>query len=393
MSDQGAGHPDDRSTNQVPAPVNVPASTPVATGVRRSGTAVGVVLIVLGGIMLFGKYLPWFDLLRLWPLIIIVGGVAEMFRGRGEPVVKRVAEGLGSIAVGLVLLGNTFGYLPWTVWITMLSLWPLLLVAVGIELLGKGLGLTWVRALSNVVLLVGLFYGVFVLQPGSVGLGLIIPGVTPVGSPYSVSQPHDPAIRDGSATVKVGATRLGIEAGSDLARISGTSPKDGVPTLTKTVVSGVADVKVEETSGRTVVLGLSERSMDLTLDESVTWKDVELDVGAVQADADLSRLIVDSLSVNVGASDLRIKIGDRSKDVKVDISGGVANITLRVPAASSVTLDSKSGLSLVSVPPSFRRLSGMPVLGESSWRSDGSGGPRIAVSMQSGVSNLTIETY
>lgn len=392
MSDQDAGRPDDRTSQQAQVPVSAQTPTPVATGVRRGGTAVGVVLIVLGGIMLFGRYVPWFDLFRLWPLIIIVGGVTEMFRGRGEPAVKRVAEGVGSVAVGLVLLGNTFGYLPWTVWITMLSLWPLALVALGIELLGRGLGLTWVRVLSNVVLLLGLSYGVFVLQPGAVGLG--IPGVTrAAGSPYSASQPHDAAIRDGSVTVKVGATRLGIDAGSDLARISGTSPKDGVPALTKTVVSGVADVKVEEGSGQTVVLGISERSMDLALDDSVTWKDVELDVGAVQADADLSRLIVESVSANVGASDLRVKLGDRSKDVKVDISGGVANITLWVPVASSVTVDSKSGLSLISVPPGFQHLSGMPILGASSWKSEGSGGPRIAVSMQSGVSNLTIETY
>jgi hypothetical protein len=384
VSDQGTERPDEHASAPSPIPVTAPR-------VRRSGTAIGVVLIVLGAIMLFGRYLPSFDLFRLWPLIIVGGGVAEIIRGRGEPALKRVAEGVGTIAVGLVLLGNTFGYLPWTAWITMLSLWPLALVALGIELLGRGLGLTWVRALSNVVLLLGLFYGAFVLQPGTVGLR--VPGIMPAGSPYSATQPHDSAVRDGSVTVKVGATRLGIGAGSDLARISGASAVDGVPTLTKTVASGVADVTVDDASGRTVVVGLTERTMELALDDSVTWKHLELDVGAVQADADLSGLIVKSVSANVGASDLRITIGGRSNDVNVDISGGVANVTLRIPESSPVTVDSKSGLSLISVPPAFRRLSGVPILGESSWKSDGSGGPRIAVSMQSGVSNLTIETY
>jgi hypothetical protein len=71
----------------------------------------------------------------------------------------------------------------------------------------------------------------------------------------------------------------------------------------------------------------------------------------------------------------------------------VANVTLRLPARSAVTVDSKSGLSNVTVPSSFRRLSGVPFLGESSWQAAGSGGPRIAVTTQSGVSNLTIETY
>jgi hypothetical protein len=386
MSEQDAGRP------EWEAPARAPAPSPAATGVRRGGTVAGVVLVCVGLIMLFGRYVPWFDLLRLWPLIIVIGGVAEMLRRR-EPAIKRVAEGVGSIAVGLVLLGNTFGYLPWTVWITMLSLWPLALVALGIELLGRGLGLTWVRALSNVVLLLGLFYGVFVLQPGTIGLGLSVPGVVPAGAPYYDSRPHDAAIRDGSVTVKVGATRLGIRAGSDLVRIGGTAPKGGAPTLTKTVLAGSADIEVREDSGRSVVFGLQERSLDLALDDTVTWIGLELDVGAVQADADLRGLKVEAVSANVGASDLRITLGDRANDVKVDISGGVANITLRVPADASVTVDSKSGLSLINVPPTFRRLSGVPILGESSWKADGSGGPRIAIGMQSGVSNLTIETY
>jgi hypothetical protein len=372
-------------------PPQLPAQ-PV-TGVKRGGTAIGIVLVCLGAIMLFGRYVPWLDLFRLWPLIIVIGGVAEMVRPHREPVLKRVAEGAGTVAVGLVLLGNTFGYIPWTVWITMLSLWPLLLVALGIELLGRGFGLTWVRALSNVVLLLGLLYGVFVLQPGTVGSGLAIPGLTRTGPSYSDSRPHDTAVRDGSATIKAGATLLKVGAGTDLARIGGNAPADAVPTLAVAVTSGTAAVTVQEPSRRTVVFGIQDRSLDLMLDREVTWKDVEFDVGAVQAQADLGGLVVEKVSANVGASDLTVTIGDRSRHVSVDVSGGVANVTLRVPASAEVTLDSKSGLSNVAVPAGFRRLSGIPFLGESSWRSDGSGGPQIAVTMQSGVSNLTIETY
>lgn len=133
--------------------------------------------------------------------------------------------------------------------------------------------------------------------------------------------------------------------------------------------------------------------MDLALDGTVVWKRLQLDVGAVQADADLRELQVEDVEINVGASDLLITLGRRVDSVGVRISGGAANITLRVPADAAVTIDSKSGLSNINVPPGFRRVSGMPVLGESSWMSEGSGGPRISVSMQSGVSNLNVETY
>ena len=379
----------DEETRQPEAP------TPdhIRSGVRHGGTTVGVILVIVGLVMLFGRFVQWFDLFRLWPLLIVIGGVVEIFRGRREPLVKRVAEGAGSIALGLVLLGNTFGYLSWGVWITIVSLWPLLLVAFGIELLGRGLGLPWVRALSNVVLLVGLLYGAFIMAPGTVGLGFDVPGLTQPGSPYTASKPHDASVQTGTATVRAGATHLQIGAGTDLAAISGMAPAGSVPSLLSTVSGGAAEVTVAEPSRSVVVFGVQQRTLDLTLDSAVAWKNVRLDIGAVQASADLSALKVEGVSANVGASDLSITIGALAPMVAVDVSGGAANVMLRVPANAAVKVDSKSGLSNVNVPLGYRHISGLPVIGDSSWASDGSGGPTIAVTLQSGVSNLTIETY
>lgn len=381
MSDQDAGQRDKPTVAQV------------QSGVRRSGTTVGVILVVVGAAMLTSRWVPWFDVVRLWPLLIVIGGVVQILHGHGDPAIKRAAEGAGSIAVGLVLLGNTFGYLPWGVWITIVSLWPLLLVALGVELLGRGLGLPWVRALSNVVLIAGLLYGAFVLAPGTVGLGVNIPGLSRSGSAYATAKPHDSAVTSGTATIKAGATRLKVGAGPDLARISGIAPSGSVPTLSSTVDAGRATVAVDEPSRSVVVFGVQQRTLDLTLDSAVTWNELRFDVGAVQADADLSGLKVEAVSVNVGASDLTLRIGKSAPAVTVDISGGAANLVLRVPASAAVRLDSKSGLSNVTVPLGFKHISGLPVLGESSWASEGAGGPTVTVTLQSGVSNLTVETY
>ena len=51
--------------------------------------------------------------------------------------VRKVFSGLNIIVVGVILLANTLGYLPWSVWWTILSLWPLLLVAAGLDVLGS----------------------------------------------------------------------------------------------------------------------------------------------------------------------------------------------------------------------------------------------------------------
>jgi len=332
--------------------------------------------------------------LRLWPLIIVISGLFQIFRPGGDVWIKRAAEGVGSIAVGLVLLGNTFGFIPWTVWLTMLSLWPLLLVGLGIELLGRGLHLNWLRALSNVFLTLGLLYGVFVLGPGWTGGGLPVFGVSaPASANYSMSAPHEAALTEGDAAIKVGAVRLTVAGGDQRATCSGRAGSGQEPGWRTGTVAGAASVTITDPTGRVVYLPSVDRNLDVTLDRGVVWRNLRLDVGAVQADADLSELAVKALDVNVGASEMKLRIGSNAKDVKVAISGGATSVTLFVPANAEVTLDARSGLSSVSVPASFRRLSGFPGFGQSTWKSDGSGGPRIAVAMNSGVTNLIVETY
>ena len=83
---------------------------------------------------------------------------------------KRVFDGLSLIAIGFVLLACTTGYLHWSVWISIFSLWPLLLVSAGIDIIGKATDRDWLRALSSVVFIGGLLYGAFVMPAGTWGL-------------------------------------------------------------------------------------------------------------------------------------------------------------------------------------------------------------------------------
>jgi hypothetical protein len=361
-------------------------------GARRGGAAFGLVLIAIGVVMLFGRFVPWLDVVRLWPLIVIVSGIFQIFRRHGDAVIKRVAEGAGTVAVGVVLLGNSFGVISWAVWWTMLSLWPLLLVALGIEVLGRGLHLNWVRALSNVVLIAGLVYGVFVLGPAFSG-GIPMFSGSSGGVAYQASTPHDTSTTSGAAGVKVGAIRLSVGAGDQLAAIAGEAPVGNEPALHTSVTGGVADVTVSDPAGRVVFFPSPSRTLALALDRAVTWRDLRLDVGAAEAEADLRDLAVGAVDLNVGASNVRLWIGKKSPDVKVDVSGGVTAVTVMVPADAAVTVDSKSGLSAISVPATFAHLSGVPAFGESRWAADGSGGPSIAIAVSSGMSSLSIETY
>lgn len=362
-------------------------------GPRHGGVVFGIVLIAIGALVLIGQLTRISDVLRLWPLIIIIGGVAQMVRWGEDGPIKRIAEGLGTIAFGLVLLGNTFGVIPWTVWLTMLSLWPVLLVGLGIELVGRALHANWIRALTNVLFIAALAYGVFVLGPGWHG-GAVTMNLSPgAGIAYQTSSPHDPAVATGNASLKLGAIRFTVGAGDTLAQESGTAPNGEAPRLTTSTTGGVANVEVTDPVTGVVTPPTTLRTLALTLDRTVHWNTITLDLGAAESDVDLRDLAVDNVEVHVGASSLQVWVGDKAPTANVDISGGVTSVSVVVPKDATVTLDSSSGLSSVSVPSDFEHVSGFAALGESSWKKPGSGTSTIHITLKSGVSNLEVLTY
>jgi hypothetical protein len=119
-----------------------------------------------------------------WPLIVIVSGVAHALSpGRIDGwTVSRVFEGLGTVLVGMVLLGNTTGFVSWTVWLTFLTLWPVLLIALGISIIGRGLGMPLMRIAARLLVWATLAVAVYVSLTGAT-LGLINRSATVVTIP------------------------------------------------------------------------------------------------------------------------------------------------------------------------------------------------------------------
>ena len=137
---------------------------------------------------------------------------------------KRAFDGLTLVAIGGILLANTLGGLPWAVWITIISLWPIALV-VGRHRhhrqehdAGRGCA-----SLASLITMAALLYGAFVMTPGHVGL----PGAASHRraarrpSPLSKRTAGD-VDRAGTPTSTSGATRpVPLEPGYDLAALSG----------------------------------------------------------------------------------------------------------------------------------------------------------------------------
>lgn len=388
---------------EAPAPPAPPA--PPATGAapqpspsgghRGGGGAVwfGVVLLVIGVGIIMGRVAPGADFWGFWPatmagVLFIVFGIRGMFwpAHGDEGRLNKVVEGLTGISVGIILISNSIGAVSWSVWWSVLSLWPVLLVSAGLDLIGKGLRSTWVRVLSSVVVLAALWYGAFVLPSTSVTWDWwrVDQGT---GQPFEYSEPSDPDITEGVATIEGPVGRMSITDGTKLVSAKGKS------------VFGEALFDVETDGSRAVVgvstgedgpvlFGTGDPRIEVRLDDGVVW-DLSLDSGVTDLDARLARLSLSALRVETGVANATIELGDEPVgDVPVTFDAGVSQLTLRIPRGTAVRIERDSGLSSTSLDEDLADVNG-------GWetRDYGDADDRYTVRFASGISDFRVELY
>ncbi|MFA5844217.1 MAG: DUF5668 domain-containing protein [Coriobacteriia bacterium] len=313
--------------------------------------------------------------------------------------VKRAFEGLTVIAAGSILLGNSLGYLPWSVWASILSLWPLLLIAAGIDIIGRSLDNTWLRALSSLLVIGGLAFGALVMTPGEFGPWVIASPFAERGEAkdFSFSEPHDAAVERGTLRVRGGVGKVTLRGGSDLLSAEGRTP---FGPFVFAVEKDGADVDAEVAPGSGDVTGdFGDAETTISLDRQVLW-DLRLDAGVSDVRADLSDVRLSAVDVRMGVSKGTLTLGapgqpwSSKREVgTARIDTGVSSFTFRVPRDVAVRVESRSGIGSVDVGDGFTRLSDSG--GRRVWETDGfaDAGRVWIVDLRNGISTVRIERY
>ncbi|MDI6900561.1 MAG: DUF5668 domain-containing protein [Anaerosomatales bacterium] len=375
-----------------------PPSAPVAperTGRRNAGLGWGIVLVVIGGLLLLNQFVPGVQLWRFWPLLIVVPGIVDMFKP-GRPLASRVMGGLTTITIGGILLANTLGYLSWSVWWNILSLWPLLIVAAGLGIIAHAMDSSGLRVLSSLVVIGGLLYGAFIMSSSG---GRWSPwAVVDLGDEVAISErePHDGDVDTGVAVIRGGVGELTIFAGRDLVRVEGETPF-GDPVYDVTKRGDEVDLEVGLGEGTVVWPGPSARAfLEVALDERVLW-DLSIDSGVSLTEADLEGLQLSALSVDVGVSDTTVTLGEISRQapdpVPVRVEAGVSTFKLRLPDGVNARVRVEGGLNAVDVGRGFTRAGDR---GDGRvWLSEGfdEDDPHYDVVISSGVGAVDVQTY
>jgi cell wall-active antibiotic response 4TMS protein YvqF len=251
------------------------------------------------------------------------------------------------IALGVVFLLNNLGYLSWGVWNTLLRLWPLLLIAIGLDLmlgrrsrLGSGLvALLMLAALVAVVWVSGAWLG----------------GGSPLASD-SISQPLG-AARRGDVDIGMGAGTLNIGA---------LNESDNLVEGLIATGRGERVVRDFAIDGDTATFKLrsewafpfGDRGGDriewnLLLNRNVPLR-LHVSTGAGEAALDLARLQITRLDVNTGVGKTTLTL-PRQGQVQARLSGGVGEATVIIPAGVAARVEATAGLGQVSVIGSYQR--------------------------------------
>lgn len=252
------------------------------------------------------------------------------------------------ILLGMLLLLSNLGVVNWSVWAAIARFWPLILIAVGLELiLGRG-------SMSGAVTIVVIFVIV-------VALGLAIRHPTSRGAitRTTVEKPLAGAL---SAEIEI---NMGV----------GALYLSSLP-YSSSLISGTVDTAVGEwltqdfnITGNTAHLELSTedrnfpfpylgsqpiRKWDLALNESIPIR-LDIRTGVGEARIDLERVLATSvdLRTGVGKTDLTLPAKGHAS---VTLSGGVGETVIYIPRGVAARIRTKTGIGSVQVHGDYTRI-------------------------------------
>lgn len=315
---------------------------------RRHGIIGPLLLIAIGLIFLLDNLhlLPWsgWELFwRFWPVLIIAGGVDDLIRNG-----KLVGPAF-SISLGAILLLNTLGMLSWEIWWTLFRLWPIILIAIGLELVfGRRSKIGEVVA---ALLVVGVVVGALYLNGVNVQLG------QPLES-NEISQALDGA-KTAQITLSPAGAALQVKAltGSEQLIEGVVHPSQGERFTREASRENDEAHFTLRSTGVVYVPDWGESpdspAWDLGLTPAIPV-DLEVNMGAGQADLNLNGLQLRSLDVNLAVGQTLVRLPAKGQ-FNGAIKGAIGQITVVVPAGMAVRIHATPLLGERLVPASYLR--------------------------------------
>lgn len=254
------------------------------------------------------------------------------------------------IFLGLFFLGQSFGWIQWSLWEVIWRLWPVWLIAAGLDMLFGQRG-GWGRIVAVIValaLVAGILLGT---QPLHVA--------PQPGQPITIAQPLE----------DISSAEIRIDASLSMLTIRGEPLSDSliqgsvVPLPGENIRWGYSVRGGEgvfrlysEMTRQIRSQGTTQARWDLVLTDRLPIR-LDLNAGVGESDLDLSRLVVPELNVDAGVGQVSITLPGQGA-VTGRIDAGVGEVVLRVPAGRPARIRIETGLGGASADDGFVKQNG-----------------------------------
>jgi len=253
------------------------------------------------------------------------------------------------IGLGIIWLLNNLGILEWSVWEAILRLWPVLLVAAGLDLL-IGRRSIW-GSLLSLVLILAILAGVLWLFWADIGARWESTG-------EKVRQALDGATQ-AEVVIAPAVGTLHIEALPESASLveglihlgSGerATPEFALEGETATFTLRSEGVAFGPFAGRWG----DEWAWDLGLNPDVPLQ-LEISLGAGRSDVDLTGLMVSDLEASMGVGHTTVTLPDEGR-FQTEIEGAIGQTVIVIPAGLAARVHVDTGLAGRQLPDEYER--------------------------------------
>lgn len=249
------------------------------------------------------------------------------------------------IGIGVILLLNNLGYLDWSFW-DVLNLWPILLVAAGLELLvgRRSLLGSFISALIVLGLLAG---GVWFVSMSE---------ITRTTAQVIEIRESRGDITAARVTLSPAVAQINVAALNDSANfVEGTALHRPGERVTQSFTRGdPARLNVKTSGSVGVATGPGRRYVwDFSFHPDVTL-DLTIDAGMGDINLDLRALSLESVNVNAGMGAVTVKLPETGNfDVEVD--SGMGTVEIEVPPGMGVRLQTDTAIVGRNLPADYTR--------------------------------------
>ncbi len=255
------------------------------------------------------------------------------------------------IGLGVVFLLNNMGLLAWSVWEVIFRLWPILLIALGLEIILSRLS-AW-GSLLALALTVVIFAG---------ALWLLEPDIGQAVAGEEIRQPLGEATQ-ARVVIEPGVGSLHIKTLPESAEAMPSALVEGVVTVGRGqrvdrhfAVTGNTASFILQTEGGTFgpFMGWGDQwSWDLGLAPEVPLM-LEVNLGVGLADIDLTGLAVDDLEASMGVGRTTVTLPEEGR-FYAKIEGAIGETVIVIPAGMAARIRIDTGLTVRDLPDSYQQ--------------------------------------